>query len=316
MQRCFGWQPDCEHVVPVADLVQALFTAVSAFTERGQGVVVQTPIYPPFQNSIRETGRRIVEHRLLDNGTHFRLDVDSIADVFNEAAPVLLLCNPHNPTGRVFTRAELEAVAEVAVAKGLVVVADEVHAELAYPGGSGHIPFATLSPEVAERTITITSATKAYNIPGLRCGVMHFGSSALREQFRSCVPDRMLGIVNRFGIEATLAAWHSGAEWLAEVLGVLAANRARITSFLAGELPQVGYHSPEATYLAWLDFGAFALPSPPQPFLLEHARVALSDGSEFGPPGRSCVRLNFGTTPEILDEVLARTASAVRGVAK
>src|SRR5579859_1488228 len=134
MRRQFGWHVGAENVLPVADLVQAQFAAVSAFTERGQGVVVQTPIYPPFLNAVRETGRRIVEHPLVDDGSRYVLDAATLPEVFDEQAPLLLLCNPHNPTGRVFERHELEAVAALAVERHLVVLADEVHADLVYPG--------------------------------------------------------------------------------------------------------------------------------------------------------------------------------------
>jgi cystathionine beta-lyase len=311
MHARFGWQASPEHVVPVADLVQALFTLVTAFTERGQGVVLQTPIYPPFQNSVRETGRRIVEHRLVDDGTRFRVDGATLAEAFAQDAPVLLLCNPHNPTGRMFERDELEAIATAALAHGAIVVADEVHAELVYPGHT-HIPFASLGEEIAARTVTITSATKAYNIPGLRCGVMCFGSSELRERFRAAIPDRMLGIVNRFGMEATICAWRDCGGWLDDVMGQLRDNRERVRRFFADELPEIGHHTPEATYLAWLDCSSLQLPGGPQEFFLEHARVALNDGAEFGPPGHGHVRLNFATSGPILDEILARMAEAVR----
>lgn len=312
MERRFGWRPGSDLVVPVADLVQALFTAVTAYTQPGQGVVLQTPIYPPFQNSVRETGRRIVENPLLDDGSQFASDPRGLAAVFTADAPLLLLCNPHNPTGRAFSRAELEAVAAVAVERNLVVVADEVHADLIYPG-SAHVPFASLSPEIAARTVTITSATKAYNIPGLRCGVMHFGSPALRERFRAVVPDRMLGIVNRFGIDATIVAWRECADWLASVVSVLEANRTRMTEILESRLPEVRWYPPQATYLAWLDCRSLLPDSASaQQYLLQRARVALSDGAEFGPGGEGRVRLNFGTSPQILDEILTRLATALR----
>jgi cysteine-S-conjugate beta-lyase len=313
MERRFGWRPSSDLVVPVADLVQALFTAVTAFTRPGQGVVLQTPIYPPFQSSVRETGRRIVENPLLDDGSQFVSDPEGLAAVFNADAPLLLLCNPHNPTGRAFSRAELEAIATVAVERDLVVVADEVHADLTYPG-SAHVPIASLSPDIAARTVTITSATKAYNIPGLRCGVMHFGSTALRERFRAVVPDRMLGIVNRFGIDATIVAWRECGDWLASVLSILEANRARMTEFLSSELKEVGWYPPQATYLAWLDCRSL-IPEgvSAQQYLLEHARIGLSDGADFGRGGEGRVRLNFGTSPEILDQLLTRLASGLRG---
>ena len=299
MQRRFGWQPGPEHVLPLADLVQALFAAVAAYTERGQGVVLQTPIYPPFQAAVRDTGRRIVSHPLVDDGSRYVMDTGSLADVFDGDAPLLLLCNPHNPTGRVFERAELEAIAQVAVDRQLTVVADEVHADLVY-AGRRHIPFASLGPEVAERTVTLTSATKAYNIPGLRCAVMHFGSERLWARFREVFPDRMLGTVNRFGIEATIVAWSSCAGWLDEVMSVLTANREQ----LALELPGVRCYQPEATYLAWLDCRGLGLRESPQKWFLEHARVATSNGDDF--MGQGFARLNFGTSPEILEEILDR----------
>jgi cystathionine beta-lyase len=303
MQRRFGWQPAADEVLPLADLVQALYAAVAAFTERGQGVVLQTPIYPPFLMAVRDTGRRIVEHPLIDDGTRYVMDAASLAGVFNAEAPLLLLCNPHNPTGRVFERFELEAIAKVAVDRQLTVVADEVHADLVYPGRQ-HVPFASLGPDVAARTVTLTSATKAYNIPGLRCGLMHFGSSALRERFRSVFPDRMLGTVNRFGIDATVVAWNECEAWLDEVMQVLAENRHRLCAGLRG--PKC--YAPEATYLAWLDCRELGFGESPQRWFLENARVAMSDGPDFLGPGFA--RLNFGTSTDILEEILTRIASA------
>jgi cystathionine beta-lyase len=304
MRRRFGWQPGTDQVLPLADLVQALFAAVAAFTERGQGVVLQTPIYPPFQAAVRDTGRRIVKNPLIDDGSRYVMDVGSVADVFDAQAPLLLLCNPHNPTGRVFERFELEAIARVAVDRQLTVVADEVHADLVY-SGARHIPFASLGPEVAERTVTLTSATKAYNIPGLRCAVMHFGSSVLRDQFRRVFPDRMLGTANRFGIEATIVAWNACGGWLDDVMAVLGQNRHR----LAAGLPGVRCYAPEATYLAWLDCRGLGLSESPQKWFLEHARVAMSNGDDFMGPGFA--RLNFGTSPDILEAILAQMAEAV-----
>jgi cystathionine beta-lyase len=214
-----------------------------------------------------------------------------------------MLCNPHNPTGRVFERSELEAIAEVAVTRQLIVVADEVHADLAYAGHE-HVPFASLGPEVARRTITITSATKAYNIPGLRCGLMHFGSSELREKFRSRLPDRALGKVNRFGIEATVVAWRECAGWLESVMTTLRRNRELLAATLSRDLPSVRCYSPEAGYLAWLDCRALDLPGSPFESFLERAR--------FGPSGVGHVRLNFATSESILTDVLARMARSLR----
>jgi cystathionine beta-lyase len=314
MDQRYHWPVRAELVLPVADLVQALFASVQVFTAPGQGVGLLTPIYPPFLYAVREMGRRVVEHRLLDDGTRFVVDTDTLAGAFDRDTPLLLLCNPHNPTGRVFERHELEALAALVVERNMIVVTDEVHADLVYPGHV-HVPFASLGPQVAERTITITSATKGYNIPGLRCGLMYFGSEALRERFRAAVPDHLLGRVNRFGIEATIAAWQACPPWLEAVMPLLDANRQTLSRFLAAELPAIRFHPPEATYLSWLDCRELQLPGSPFQFFLDEARVALSDGAEFGPPGQGCVRLNFGTSAPILDEVLQRLAAAVRTTA-
>ena len=311
MRLRFNWDVGTDWVVPVADLVQAQFAAVSAFTRPGQGVVLQTPIYPPFINAVLETGRRVVEHPLRDTGERFVSDTATLADRFTSDAPLILLCNPHNPTGRMFERDELEAIAELAVQRKLVVVSDEVHADLTY-GAARHIPFATLGPHVAARTITVTSATKAYNIPGLRCGLLHFGSEALRERFRAVFPDRLLGKVSRLGLEATIAAWRDGWPWLEQVRRTLTANRQRLSGRLADELPAIGFHAPEATYLAWLDCRPLGLSEPADAFFLREARVGLNDGEKFGPPGVGHVRLNFATSPTLLDQIVDRMVGAVK----
>ena len=311
MSRCFDWAPDPDLVQPVAELIQGLFAAVTAFSQPGDGVVVQTPIYPPFLMTIEQTGRRMVDNPLVDDGTRFVPDVDDLRRKIDDRTRVLLLCNPHNPTGRVFEREELLAIGELAVERDLVIVADEIHADLVYPGRQ-HIPLATLGPEIAARTITATSATKSFNIPGLRCALIHFGSAELRERFHRAIPERLLGQVNVVGIDATVAAWRHGQPWLDAVMNCLRTNRDRVAQFVATELPDVRHHSPEGTYLAWLDCRALDLPESPFQFFLERARVGLNPGEDFGPGGEGCVRLNFATSEAILEQILERMAGAVR----
>jgi cysteine-S-conjugate beta-lyase len=313
MRRRFDWSPDPELVQPVSELIQAMFAAVMAFSAPGEGVVVQTPIYPPFLMTVAQTGRRLVDNPLLDDGTRFVLDLADLRRRIDHGTRVLLFCNPHNPTGRVFDREDLRAVGELAVERDLVIVADEIHADLVYPGRQ-HVPMATLGPEVAARTITLTSATKGFNIPGLRCALMHFGSPDLKERFFRTIPERLLGQVNVVGIDATVAAWRHGQPWLEAVMARLRANRDRVSRFLAAELPGIRSYPPEGTYLAWLDCRALELPTSPFEFFLERARVGFSDGAEFGPPGQGCVRLNFATSGAILEQILERMAGAVRSL--
>ena len=210
MQARFGWRLDPECVLPVADLVQAMTACLLAFSEVGEGVVVQTPAYPPFLTTIENVRRRRDPAPLTDGGARFVCDERTLAGCIDQSTRVLMVCNPHNPTGRVLERAELEAIGRLAVERDLVVVSDEIHCDLVYPGAA-HVPMGTLGAEIAARTITLNSATKGFNIAGLRCGVMHFGSEALLERFRARVPERLLGAYNVVGHDATVAAWRHGA---------------------------------------------------------------------------------------------------------
>jgi len=312
MRERFGWEPDPDRVVPMADLVQAIVALVVAFSEPGDGVLVHTPIYPPFLAAIASTGRRRVAHGLVDDGSRLSTDPGGLAGAADPGTRLLLLCSPHNPSGRVLDREELEAVARVAVERDLVVVADEVHCDLVYPGHR-HVPLATLGHEIAARTVTINSATKSFNIPGLRCGVAHFGSEALLDRFRRAFPDRLLGSVSSVGVDATVAAWREGQPWLDAVMAVLRANRDRVAAWAAGRAPGIRHRAPEATYLAWLDCAGVPLPEgvTPQRFFLEEARVALNGGASFGPGGETGVRLTFATSPAILEELLGRMGDAL-----
>lgn len=313
MRDRFGWEVDPGLVQPVTECVQCMYGTAMAFSEPGEGIVLQTPIYPPFLAAVANTGRRLVENRLKDDGTRFVLDIDGLRAVVDDRTRILMVCNPHNPTGRVFSRDELMALGTLAVERDLVILCDEIHADLLYPGRT-HIPMATLDPEIAARTITITSATKSFNIAGLRCAVMHFGSADLRARFRARVPDALMGQIGITGTDATVAAWRHAQPWLDEVMVQLRSNRDYVAQFIAEEIPGIHHYRPEGTYLAWLDCRALDLPGSPHTFFLERAKVGLNDGAAFGEAGRSCVRLNFATSETVVREVLARMASAVQRV--
>jgi cystathionine beta-lyase len=309
METRFGWRIDPRRVEVLSEVVQGIYVALDRYCARGEGVLVQTPVYPPFLRAVRELERRRVENPLAIGAARFEIDFDQLRAVAADAR-VFLLCNPQNPTGRVLERSELEALAALAVAHDWVVIADEIHADLVY-AGRAHVPFGSLGPEVAARTVTLSSASKAFNIPGLRCAVAHFGSDALRERFLS-LPRALRGGNGALGQAATLAAWRAGDPWLAEVLAYLDGNRRAVAAFVAEHWPAVRTWLPEATFLAWLDFRALALPRSPHAFFLERARVALSEGLAFGEPGRGFARLNFATSRPILDEILARLDGALR----
>jgi len=311
MQERFGWTVDPDFVQPVTECVQCMYATALCFSEPGDGIVLQTPIYPPFLGAIEKTGRRLVENRLRDDGTRYVLDVENLQQVVDDRTRILMVCNPHNPTGRVFTRDELMALGTLAVERDLVILCDEIHADLLYDGAT-HIPMATLPREIAERTITITSATKGFNIAGLRAAVMHFGSPALRDRMHEQIPAYLMGQIGITGTDATVAAWREAQPWLDEVMVRLKSNRDYVAQFVKEEMPGIHHYSPESTYLAWLDCRDLDLPDSPYKFFLEEAKVGLNDGGAFGEAGKTCVRLNFATSEEVLSQVLRRMAAAVQ----
>jgi cystathionine beta-lyase len=310
MLRRFGWHADAERVAVLSDVVQGLYIALLAFSAPGDGVLIQTPIYPPFLNCVRDTGRRLVASPLVDAGDRLGIDFDALRSA-SAGVRVLMLCHPHNPTGRVFTPAELEGLAALAIERDWLVLSDEIHADLTHPGHP-FVPFAALGPEVAERTLTFTSATKAFNIAGLRCAVAHFGTRAQKARFDGVLPLHVRGGVGILGQHCTVAAWQAGDAWLEQVKGLLDVQRHALVAALRAKLPEARLYVPDATYLAWLDLNALGLEPAPAEFFRRQARVALFDGSFFGEGFENCARFNFATSPALLNEIIERMVSAVR----
>jgi cysteine-S-conjugate beta-lyase len=321
MKERFGWSTDPARVEILSEVVQGMYLAVEAFSATGEGVIVQTPIYPPFLHAVRETRRRLIENPLVERGALLEMDFDDLEAGIDAETRVLLFCNPHNPSGRVFSLSELERLASIVLEHDLVVVSDEIHGDLLFDGRR-HIPFASLGPEVAERTVTLTSPSKAFNIPGLRCAVAHFGSEKLQRRFNGTMPRHVRGGIGLFGIYASIAAWRWAQPWLDEVVPYLQSNRDFVAKTLGERIPEIRLSVPEATYLGWMDCSALELDGSPAAHFLAHGRVALSDGRFFGVAGgaagtagradyRQHARLNFATSRPILTEVIDRMAKAL-----
>ncbi len=310
MQERFGWSPSEDCIEVITDVVQGMYVALSEFSAEGDGVVVQTPIYPPFVSSVRAMKRRLSLNPLKLGEGGYEVDLEGLRAAVDDDTKLLLLCNPHNPSGRVFTRSELEAIAEIACQHDVVVVSDEIHGDLVYPGHS-HIPFASISEAAAERTITLTSASKAFNIAGLRTAVAIFGTRALRSRFNR-LPRHLRGGIGTLGLEAMRQAWSHGQPWLDHVVAYLDGNRRFVAEFVASELPEAVHHTPQATYLAWIDFRAYGLKPSPYQHFLDRGRVALSDGAAFGEVGQGFARINFATSRRVLAEALERVAKTLR----
>ena len=305
----FGWQVEPADVVILNDVVQGIYLSLMTLSAPQDGVIIQTPIYPPFLHAVEETGRHGIICPLSPGSRGYTIDVAALAAAITPSTRVLLFCNPHNPTGRAFTRSELEALAELACRHDLIVVSDEIHADLVL-APQPHIPIASLNADIAARTLTLMSASKAFNIAGLCMAFAHFGSAGLRERFQK-IPPHTRGGTNTLSVAAVRAAWRESQPWLDAALTYLRANRDHVAEFCRAQWPTVTHFAPEATYLGWFDMRPLALEPNPYDFFLSRARVALGDGKAFGEAGIGHVRLNFATSRAMLDQVLARMAEAV-----
>jgi cystathionine beta-lyase len=311
MKSRYGWELSPDLVLPLADLVQGTYAPLLAFSDPGDGVVLQTPNYPPFRDAISSTERELLALPMRDDGTRFAFDMKELAKLVNKRTRIFVLCNPQNPTGRVFSRDELLALGQFAIEHDLIVISDEIHSDLVFPGQQ-HIPFASLGPEIAARTVTLNSATKSFNIPGLRCALMAFGAEDLRHRFHKRIPQRLTGSANIVGVDATVAAWSECQPWLDAVMEHLLKARNRVKDVLAAEVPEIRLHAPEATYLAWLDCSKLGLSTPAFQFFLNNARIGFSAGETFDPGCAQFVRFNFATSMPILDDILDRFVAATR----
>jgi len=309
-QRRFAWRVEPARIEALVDIVQGIYLALQLFSEPGDGVVTFTPTYPPLWTSVANTGRRLVDSTLVRGAHGFEIDFDRLeTELARGGVRMLLLCNPHNPTGRVFTAGELERIAGLVCRYELVAVADEIHADLVY-APHRHIPFASLSSEVASRTITMTSATKSFNLGGLRFAIAIFGSEALQTRFNR-LPKGAIGGLNSLGAMATEIAWSECDRWLDALVGYLQSNRDYVVQVLREKAQGIVLDAPQSTYLAWLDCAKLPLNESPHQHFLQAGKLAFSNGMDFGTGGEQCVRLNFATSRRILEQIVARTAAAV-----
>lgn len=304
--------PDMIEFLP--SLVTGLNVAVRAFTAPGDGVLVMPPVYPPFLSAVTHNGRTLVEaelrpERTADGSLRYHVDFEAFEAAITPQTRLFLLCNPHNPVGRVFTRAELERMAEICLRHNILICADEIHCNLLFDGRE-HRSIAGLAPEVTARTITLLSPSKAFNLPGLGLGFAVIADEALRNRLRD-ENFRSGGLVNVMGFAAALAAYREGWDWLAELLPYLQANRDAVFDYLRQHMPEIATTRPEGTYLAWLDCRPLELEGGAYNFFLERARVGLSDGKPFGKGGEGFLRLNFGCPRPVLLEALERMRAAL-----
>jgi cystathionine beta-lyase len=321
MERLYGWHVDPDWVVATPGVVSGFNIAARAVCSVGDGVLIQPPVYMMFYGVYKNIGltQQIAPFSFTEKDHILtpQLDLNEFSAAFhsnNAKTKMFLLCHPHNPTGQAFTREELQGMAEICLQNDTIIVSDEIHSELIIEGRQ-HIPMATLSPEIADKTITLIAASKTFNVAGLFCAFAIIPNADLREKFKAA-NEQITGHVSSLGLIGAEAAF-SGAcdDWLAELLPYLKSNRDFMADYLTENFPDLRFTIPNATYLAWLDFSEYVksgkIAGSPFDFFLKEAKVAFTDGKSFGDGCENIVRLNFASPRAMLVEGLERMRRAV-----
>ncbi len=311
LAQLYDWQVEPDALTFMPGVVPGFNLACRAFAQSGEGLLIQTPVYHPILHA--------AENHALERQTaplarsadgRYTIDFADFESAITEQTQLFILCNPHNPVGCMFTRAELEQLAEICLRRNILICSDEIHCDLIF-SGQQHIPIAALDPEIAALTITLMAPSKTFNIAGLECAFAVIPNPELRQQFKQA-RGGLVPAANILGYTAALAAYRDGQPWLDAVLCYLEENRDLLkTAIEAGELPGITMNLPEATYLAWLDCRHAGIPGNPYEFFLEQGRVALNDGAIFGPGGEGFVRLNFGCPRAVLQDIITRMRAAL-----
>ncbi len=304
----YGWDVSAERVRPLADVLAGLEAAIDHFSTPGAPVILPTPAYMPFVTIPPSLGREVIEVPMTSEEGHYVYDLDAVDAAFKAGGALLILCNPHNPVGRVLRREEMEAISEVVHENGGRVFADEIHAPLVL-AGSEHIPYASVNQLAAGHTITAASASKAWNLPGMKCAQLILSNEADQAKWSEVGMMAEHGAAN-LGVIANTAAYTAGGQWLDEVLEYLDQNSRALVDLVAELLPGVSFRRPEGTYLAWLDCSAVGLTEPAE-FFFQRAGVAMTDGSRCGRAGQGFVRYNFATPRPIMVQTIEQMGAAL-----
>lgn len=311
-RRRHGWAVERDWIVNTPGVVSSLGAAVLALTDPGDKIVIQPPVYPPFFSCVTRNGRQVVENPLRERGGRWEMDLAGLESKLGSDVKMFVLCSPHNPVGRVWTRDELLALGEVCLRHDVTIVADEIHCDLVF-SGHRHIPFATLGPEIAARTVTFFSPSKTFNIAGTYTSLAVVSDPDRRAKYGALLAGLGISSGNLFGLAAAEAAFNTGEDWLDALLSYLEANADLLVEFVGREMPGVKAMKPEGTYLAWLDFrNRFADHAELNKFLVADAKVGLNNGLTFGQQGKGFARFNFACPRALMLEGLSRIAAALK----
>ena len=307
----FGWKTEQDWLVNTPGVVTAIYIAIRALTSPGDAVIIQQPVYYPFAEAVTKTGRKLVVNRLENDGGYYLVDLhDFERKIIENRVKLFILCSPHNPMGRVWTREELMQMGEICLRNGVVVVADEIHQDFVYPGNK-HIVFAGLDDSFRDIALTCTAPSKTFNLAGLQNSNIFIASESLRSRFEEEYTRSGLSQVNLMGIASCQAAYAAGGDWLEELLTYLDGNMALIQQSISKCQP-VKFTKPEGTYLAWLDFQELGMNAVElDNFITNKARLWLNSGYVFGAGGDGFMRLNAACPRPVIAEGLSRLKSAL-----
>ena len=311
-RRRNNWNISKEWFVYTPGVVPAVNYLIHTFSRPGDKVIIQNPVYYPFANSIRKNGRQLVDNPLVLEGSSYRMDFEDLEGKAKDPlAKILILCSPHNPVGRVWTREELTRLGEICIENDVLVISDEIHSDLILKGHT-HTPFAVISEDFAENSVVCTAPSKTFNLAGLQLSNIFIPNIKLRREFRQTMERLSLTRPNTFAITAATAAYREGEEWLEQLLEYLKGTVSWVRDFIEKELPGVSLIEPEGTYLAWLDFRALE-PNPKalEKLMLEKAKIALDEGYIFGRGGEGFERINLACPRSLVEKAFKAIRAAV-----
>lgn len=305
----WSWQVDPEQMRIATDVGVGVVEVIRTLISPGEKMMINSPVYDNMWNWVKEVKAELVEVPLKEDGLEFTLDLEAVEAGYKSGVKVHLLCHPHNPVGTIYSREELASLASLAVKHGVTIISDEIHAPLTYPG-KNFVPFLAVSEEARTCGITVTSASKAFNLAGLKCAMIITGSQALKDRINA-MPISVAFRASLFGAVAATSALRDSRDWLDACLVTLDENRRLLKNLLERKVPEIGYRIPDFGYLAWLDLSQLNLGADPCATILERGRVAINSGSMYGPRHTQFGRFNFGTSPEIITEAVDRIVRAL-----
>jgi len=314
MKRRHNWQIEKEWILYTPGVVPAISYAIKAFTQPRDKIIIQTPVYHPFYHTIEENERYIVKNPLVYRDGQYHMDLENLERIIDDSVKMLILCSPHNPVGRVWTKEELTKLAEICLKYDILVVSDEIHFDIVYKGHK-HTVFATLSDEISQNCVVLTAPSKTFNLAGLKVSNAIIPNEILRMKFRKELNKDHITAPNVFGERAMIAAYNHSEGWLDELLEYLEGNRDFFVEYMEKNIPKLKPIKPEGTYLVWVDCTELGMnPKELRDFFVNKCKLALNDGHMFGEEGSTFQRFNIGCPRSLLEEALHRIEVAVKNL--